>query len=66
MAILEFKTEFTPHQDTWDQTEGEGSWNRSYERPHYVQTLQSSNNSNARQARPPRVVWDPPPANSGR
>ena len=53
-------------QDTWDETEGAGSWNRSYGRPHYVETLQSSNNSNARQARPPRVVWDPPPANSGR
>jgi hypothetical protein len=28
--------------------------------------LQSSNNSNLRQARHPRVIWDPPPANSGR
>jgi hypothetical protein len=28
--------------------------------------LQSSNNSNLRQARHLHVIWDPPPANSGR
>ena len=53
-------------QDNWNETQGEGSRSYSYERPHYVQTLQSSNNSNVRQSRHPRVNWDPPPANSGR